>query len=141
MWRSDGCLEELRRRVAALPPGKPQRPMWFLLPSWSTLRLLPQCFSLHPRPSLSTSRLRLQCTQHQHPLWKFFCGKTCALSPARDVGLGKMVFVVACRDTWFAADVDTFHFTVCQRRAVFLLLQVSAELSMCGSLAAPLLVC
>ena len=52
-----------------------------------------------------------------------------------------MVFVVACRGTWFAADVDTFHFTVCQRRARFLFLLVSGELSMCGSLAAPLLVC
>ena len=51
------------------------------------------------------------------------------------------MFVVACRDTWFAADVDTFHFTVCQRRAVFLLLQVSAELPRYSSLAAPLLVC
>ena len=48
---------------------------------------------------------------------------------------------MACRDTWFGADVDTFHFTVCQRRALFLSLQVSAEFSMCGSLAAPLLVC
>ena len=100
------CLEELGRLVAALPPGKPQRPP------------LPQCLSLLPRPSLSMSRLRLHCMQHQHPLWNFSCGNTCALSPASDVGLGKVLYSVPCRDAWLDVGVHTLHFTVCKRRVL-----------------------
>ena len=92
--------EEWRRLVAALPPGNPQCPMQLLRPSWSALRL------------------RLQCTQHQSPLWKFSCGKTCALSPVSDVGLGEVLYRVPFRDTWLAAGVHTFYFTVCKRRVL-----------------------
>ena len=91
------CLEEWRRLVVALPPGNPQCPMQLLRPSWST------------------SRLRLQCTQHQ-PLWMFSCGKTCALWPASDVWLGKVLCSAPCRETWLATGVHTFHFTVCEGR-------------------------
>uniref|UniRef100_A0A7S1B087 Protein phosphatase n=1 Tax=Noctiluca scintillans TaxID=2966 RepID=A0A7S1B087_NOCSC len=48
----------------------------------------------------------------------FSCGRTCALSPASDVGLGKVLYSVPFRDTWLAAGVHTFYFTVCGRRVL-----------------------
>ena len=110
--------EDWRRLVAGWPPENPGCLVQLLRPSWSTSRPLSQCLSLLLRQSLSGLRPRLQCTQHQHPLWKFSCGKTCALSPASDVELGKVMYSVPFRDTWFAAGVRTFYFTVCGRRVL-----------------------
>ena len=92
------CPEEWRRLVVAFPPGNPQCPMQLL------------------RPSLSTLRLRLQCTQHQHTLWKFCCGKTCALWLVSDVGLRKVLYSVPFREIWFVTGVHTYYFTVCEER-------------------------
>ena len=37
---------------------------------------------------------------------------------ASDVGVGKVLYNVPFRDTWLAAGVHTFYFTVCERRVL-----------------------
>ena len=50
------------------------------------------------------------------PAVEVSCCKTCSLSLASDVGLGKVLYSVPFHDTWLVAGVHTFYITVCERR-------------------------
>ena len=108
LWHFECCCEKGCRAGS----DGPQCPVQLLRPSWSTSRFLAHSF-VAPAPFVEYIASAPAMHAAPAPVVKFSCGKTCALWPASDVGLGERccaVCLVARHGLLLACTHSTLQF-------------------------------